>query len=972
MRHTHAARGSSVLLAVAAVAVGTSLLHAADPADLNLFSGESTVKPEAEPERAAANPVLNFLIKNLASRDNPAAVTKPSTGVMAHTLIFQDGRQLRGELVSLGKDQVVWKRSDANQQLTFSRSEIRFVVLSRDALQQTGQSGMVFQEEPPGMARGAGNPAPATVKLPGNDWLRGSVRSTDGETFELSLGSESKFTVPRSAIEWMQFGVNPAPAIHLTSDRMALAGWLRGGGKAEIQMENGWMTSQANWLGRNISPPQRFETRFDLDAEDSRPTTLWIQPFGPQPNCYGTGTVVLEFAKGELGRCIYINNINHEKTPMPKDAGPNGRASYRVYYDGIDGKVTVTRNGQSVGDWKLREEKEVNGQAQQVRGSWQRNINGICLQRDQGMRLGSFSVQPWDGTIPKAGDPERTQDSLTAGKEAPILGKLESIGDKELVFAGQKKVTANGTFLQLHSQPKPMAGADVSLMFGTSGELGAGEFEIQNGRAKFQTSFAGMVDVPVSTLQVIRLSPAEQEPVASSALVFKNGDELPGSLARAASGEPLHWKTPGGQEVEFQPERISGVRFLPKEERKESTGARVELRNGDQLRGTVGAFGKDGLQLKHEQLGALKITTDRLWTLFPDPKTTVFDAANDPESWLPADGVSRRPGRVAQKTKRPDCVNLNGFFLMRPPGGGLETNESSMGMARDLKGLPDKFELRCEALEPMGQEPNISLRFSTVNEKGNTSTLDLEFYYGNLRIYGWMNNGNGRSFWKDVALREQNGRFQPEPRVAIRLFVDNKLGTIDVYSQGIHRVKSGVAANERIPGIGSAVTINGSSSTGTPLVISNVWAGPWNGQLPEPGEGPAVALANGDVAEVAPTGLRDGKLLIESSGAELEVPLDRVQAVGFGGKPDPAASAGRLRLVSGDSVAVDKFQFADGQIIAHSPVLGDLKLASDSLRELVLDAAPPHFPIVTEKKKKKATAANDERAGAPNVLPAEQ
>ena len=69
----------------------------------------------------------------------------------------------------------------------------------------------------------------------------------------------------------MQFGVNPAPAINLTSDRMALAGWLRGGGKAEIQMENGWMTSQANWIGRNISPPQRFETRFELDAEDSRP-----------------------------------------------------------------------------------------------------------------------------------------------------------------------------------------------------------------------------------------------------------------------------------------------------------------------------------------------------------------------------------------------------------------------------------------------------------------------------------------------------------------------------------------------------------------------------------------------------------------------------------------------------------------------------------------------------------------------------
>src|SRR5436190_3879212 len=131
MMGSHAAHGRSVLLAAAAVAAGTSLLlgaFGAEPPEVNLFSGEPAVKPETE--RAAANPVLNFLVRNLGSRENPAAVTPPAAS-MSHTLVFQDGRQLRGELVSLGKQDLVWKRSDANAQLTFARSEIRFIALSR-------------------------------------------------------------------------------------------------------------------------------------------------------------------------------------------------------------------------------------------------------------------------------------------------------------------------------------------------------------------------------------------------------------------------------------------------------------------------------------------------------------------------------------------------------------------------------------------------------------------------------------------------------------------------------------------------------------------------------------------------------------------------------------------------------------------------------------------------------------------------
>ncbi len=960
-----AARGKCVLLALAAVVAGFPSVGA-DPSSVpNLFSGESLVKKTEE--RPARNPVLNFLLQNLASREEAGAESSPKDAALSHTLVFQDGRLLHGELISLGKNDVVWKRGDASVPMTFQRSEIRLVALSEAAMNPAGyQQSIQFEPGIQARTKATAKPSPATIKLPGSDWLYATVTSQDGETFELSLGGDSKFSVPRSSIEWMHFGIAPAPAFSLTNDGMALAGWLRSNLTGKVVMDHGWMSlPDTTWIGRSVSPPARFEVQFELDATDTNTTALWIQPFGPQPNCYGTGTVELGFSPGKIDRCIYINNMNHEKSDMPKEAGPDGVASFRVFYDGVDAKLIVLRNGQQVGDWKLKDDKaEVNRNA-----NWQRNINGVCLSRDGGLRLRHFSVQPWDGAIPKPGDAERTQDSLAVGKEAPILGKLESLSEKELVFSGEKKVPGGGVFLQLHSHPKTMEGADVSLMFGGNGELGAADFEIREGRAKFRTSFAGAMDVPVSALNLIRMAPAKAESPASGALVFKNGDELPGTLLRAGTQAPLLWKTPNGQEVEFQPERISGVRFPPRLKPVESVGARVELRNGDSLRGTLAGFGPKELRLQHPLLGELGVSRERLWTLFPNPKTVIFDASSDPEPWV---GLVQEEGNKKGGVKsplRPDCVYLNGFFLMRTPGRGMDVMESQAGVRRSLKGLPEKFEVRCEVLEPGGQEPNINVHFTSENDQGNPSTLDLEFYYGQLRVYGWLNGrNNSHSFWKDVQIRENNGNYDPQSHTTIRAFVDNKLGTVDIYSNGVHRIKSGQVANERIPGIGGQLSISGSSNSAAPLVISHVWAGPWNGQLPEPGAAAAVSLANGDVAESLPVELRKGKLVLDASGVEIEVPLERVEAIGFGGQPASAVSPGRLRLAGGDSLSVESFKFEAGQLTAHSALLGDFKLAGDGVQELIFDAAPVHFPSVAEKKKK-ALAKDAEKPGAQIVIP---
>ncbi len=928
------------LAALAAMLAGARLC--AQTPEVNLFGAE----PARLQQGGNRNPIAGFIGWALGGNKVRGSNPRPME-YLPHAITFQDGRRLRGELLSLDKEQIVWKRTDASEPLRFSRKLIRQIALGPD----TGQ-GVVHHEMSGDAGTGKKVAAKhATVKLPGADWLYAEVTSPDGETFQLSMGGESKFTVPRSAIEWMHFGMVPAPAASLAPGTMALESWVRPTPTGTVEEKDGWLSVKGvDWIGKNVSPPARFEMSFDLKADDKATTTLWIQPFGPQPNCYGTGTIELDFSQGSINRCIYINNMNHEKSAMPKDAGPDGRARFRVFYDGVDGKLLVYRNGKEVGNWKTREEKE-----EKQRNGWPRGISGICLQREGGPEVGHFRMLPWDGVVPVEGAPVRVEDSYTAGKEAPVIGKLESIGDKELVFSGEKKTRETGVFLQLHSQPKAIAGADALLVFAHRGELGAAGLEIDGSRAKFRTSFADQIDVPASALNVVSFPTSTVEIAPGAALVFKNGDELPGSLIHAQNGATVKWKTEAGQEVEFQAARVAGVRMTSAEEAKPTPSAVLEMSNGDRLRGELSALDAKRVQLKHALLGTLDVTRERLTLVYPNPKTTILDASSEPAVWLGEKKDEKKDGKKASPKR---LVHLDGRFVMANAQNysTFSSDGRAGGLNRQLAGLPDKFEVRCDAVDMSGNEPNLSIRLSSTGKE--TSSLDLDFNYGSLRVYGWSSGGRSRSFWKDVQLRNQRGGYEPIPRLSVRLFVDNKVGTVDVLVNGEHKVKSGQAVGERVPGVGQWVTIGAYGGSNVPAVVSDVWVGPWNGELPRPSLAACVSLSNGDIAEAAPSEMKDGKLLVDLGGGPMEVPIDRVDAIHFDTQPSTTGSAGRIRLVNGDAISVESFKFDGGELVARSTSLGELRIPSAKLREIAFDVPAPRFPLVPKDKKK--TAANVE------------
>lgn len=818
-------------------------------------------------------------------------------------------------------------------------------------------------------------PAPptATLKLPGADWLFGEVTSADGETFALKLADGTVLAIPRAPVAWLHCGVQPAPAYGFAGGTLDLESWPVRTPGARPEVAGGMLTLHDGWvLGRELTMPKRFEVAFEVPDEAEEGLRLWLQPYGPQPGSYSRGTVELVFGKKEIARCIYLRKFERKKSPVPPDAAAaRGPVRYRVLYDGIGRRVTVLRNGAALGDWKFSEDAD---QAAKLPAENEEdeeiNITGLCFDLEErgagkGLRFNALRVQPWDGTLPEAGAEAPAGDRLTVGKERPVAGKLESLAEQELVFAGLTRPRTAGTFLQLHEPGPSLADADAMLVFGRQGEVSVAGLEIRAGRARGRTGLAAALDLPAAALQTVALPsrPAVARK-AADALVFQNGDELPGTLLAAATGGSVRWKMAGGQELEFQAARVAGVRFAADgAARQHDEPATLELRNGDRLRGAFVALDGRQLQFQHALLGTLNIARERLWSLYPNPHFAVSDGGRETAAWL---------GEGSKKTARADAgalpaaaaqwTVLDGSYVLRA--------ETFGGMAQEWQALsapgqeiPERFEVRAEATAVNGSMPGFGLMLGT---KDGRTSLNATLNYFQLSIYMNSPKARQRPNYKNIALRDK----LPEAasRLALRVFVDRKAGTADFLLNGAVVARVGPIAGERLPGIGEVVSISAGPQEESAVVLSNLWVGPWSGELPRAGDGaPAgTALTNGDAVPDVPDKWHDGKFTIETAAGPLALSLEKVQAVEFGGVMTPEKAAGRIRLADGCALSVDGFRWEGKELAAHSVVLGDLRLGAGVVGELIFAPAPVRPPRMPSAKK----LAQKTKADAPQAADA--
>src|SRR6266849_4948980 len=77
------------------------------PADTNLFGDDF--------------PQQNQQVRGRRVVVQQAAKARPPAAGYSQTLIFQDSRQIHGELVEISKEEIVWRRPDASEPIRFPR-----------------------------------------------------------------------------------------------------------------------------------------------------------------------------------------------------------------------------------------------------------------------------------------------------------------------------------------------------------------------------------------------------------------------------------------------------------------------------------------------------------------------------------------------------------------------------------------------------------------------------------------------------------------------------------------------------------------------------------------------------------------------------------------------------------------------------------------------------------------------------------
>ena len=310
----------ATLCGIAVLANAAARAHFAESPTANLF-GDEFVK------------TFDIRAGGLVMENNNPGKPPAKIEGWENLLLFQNGRQIRGRLISLGQDEIVWSRPDFSEPLHLRRAEAHRVYLTPDAPNglasftpnAAGYNAGYRIASRRGAPRGA--VVPATIKLAGNDWLHGDVTSPDGQNFVLNFGTkkQSSITTPRSQVEWLYFDWNPALGGEFDGSVLSAEDWLASAPSASLSADGSLVLSMENeWLGRVLPQAPLFEVSLEISADSERDSHLWLQPFAPMPNSFGTGAVSVGFDPKQLSLERFTNTMERKTFPVP-DLGGQAR-----------------------------------------------------------------------------------------------------------------------------------------------------------------------------------------------------------------------------------------------------------------------------------------------------------------------------------------------------------------------------------------------------------------------------------------------------------------------------------------------------------------------------------------------------------------------------------------------------------------------------------------------------------------------
>jgi len=885
-----------------------------------------------------------------------------------HLIEFFDGRQLHGtiEALDLAHHAITWRRTDTETPLVISTIDVSRLSFDPLTQQEVNPLMLQFGIQPNAPAEPQGNKGRATVKFAGGDWLVADVNNILDNKIHLELANHAPLIVDRGQVEWIYFAKGSAPECY--EGPTSMAGWASGGGWT--YRDGTLRATTPTQIGRNLGPlPDQVEYQFEVD-QGNLLSAFTVNLHGRYGLGRGGSPGMIQCMLRANTLNVYGNiggNFKSRQVDLTKTVGTalDGRDKpgksnpvlFQAFEDFTGGKLLIFINGHKAGEWDLQ------------KGESGRNGGGISFQptvwnSNSEQTLAKIRVLPWDGRLPGEASLEGAEaaDHLLLADGTTRDGKFVDLasGTIRLRAEGNSVETALEQVRMLrfqhHDGPTDASPTVAHLRLTDGGEFDASAVNWHDGKLDVRTRFGTEVILPVAAITDLHLSQTPPSlTVAEDVLVFKNGDRIKGHLETAIENEKVHWRMgESARPVEFALTHVLGVRrdgeASPTRKRVDCV---VRFRNNDWLAGQFVTLDKNELVLDTADAGQITVARPQVRALYfsRDGTLPISDGAADDREWL--HGLDLTPAGVTRATPRSGVNPANlwrsfdGTFSLAP--FEAQSGMSRMGgihIGRRMDGLPALVQISFDVTGSRDQILFAAQLFSDPSSPG----YFMQFHSQGMYIYDLNPVQRGRGIIPQQMQFE--GKLKPEARQRhIDLFANRETGMLAVFVDGVLITRFGGKSGSTARQLGHGLML--SPQVGMPCTFSNLWFGPWNGRLPGQAAGTDTApdtaiLNNGDEAQGTVELATPSSMKLASDVGPLELPLDRLTMVDFGG-PAPTRTAGaRLHLAEAGVLTIHGYRVEKDVVKCRSEVVGDLSLPLGAVRELVFS---PATPVQQEEKR---------------------
>ncbi|MEZ0257563.1 MAG: hypothetical protein ACAI37_19935 [Chthoniobacter sp.] len=881
-----------------------------------------------------------------------------------HLIEFFDGRLLHGTLESLDltRQEMTWKRSDASAPLTISTAQISRLTFVPTAVAVNDNSPGISGLEPNGPQRSAkDDKIHGTVKFVGGDWLAAEVTNIQDNKVHLKLGDGSPLAVDRAQVDWIYFSKSFASECY--DGPTSLSGWS---GNGWTYRDGALRATTPAQLTRNFAAlPDQVE--YDLTIDQGNLMTAFnLTLHGRVGNSWGNDLSMIQCMMRASTLTLYSNSegrFKNEQVDLTKVFGAtlDGRnkpdktnpVRFRVFEDFTGGRLAIFINDRKAGEWNVQ------------KGESGRNRGGLIFQptiwnSNGEQSLSKVRVVPWDGRIPADGEKaaDETKDRISLADGTTSEGKFIDLAsgtarlrsESNTLEAQQEKVKML-RFARREGAPEALPDTIARVRLVQGGEFDVAGLRWLDGKLQIKARFGAEFPIPVTAVTELRF--LQTPPVLATAedtLVFQNGDRLKGKLDVAEENQKVRWRTDeAAKPVEFEMARVAGVRGGWSDNgQKGKLDCVARFRNGDWLAGRFLTLDKNTLVIETADAGQLSINRALVRTLYfsRDGTLPVSDAASDDREWLRGMDLNNIQAS-SNTTNRKPPVNMaslwksfDGAYALLP----MDTGEASISrvggihIGRQLASLPALVEM---SFDVTGLRNQILFSAQLFTEGGNPGYF-LQMHNQGLYIYDLNPSVRGRGGIVPQQIQFE-GKIKLDTRQRhVQLLANRDTGQVLVLVDGVVITKFGGKPGAPPRQLARGIMI--SPQVNLPCMFSNIWLGPWNGQVP--GKTPqsdasqdTAILSNGDEAPGAVDVATPSTVKLTSDVGLLDLPLDRVTMIDFGGAPVERTLGARLHLAGSGCLTVGAYHVENATVTCRSEMVGELHLPLHAVQELVF--TPP-------------------------------